>query len=117
MPRKAREYGLSMCSDGFVSGNTVNNTSNAEATKPTDVPPNSPWKLITVSNAAANLDPSRIDPRESATSALPSFIEEIERKTIELALAENRFNKTRTAAQLGITFRALRYKLKKLGID
>ena len=71
----------------------------------------------TVSNAAANLDPSRIDPRESATSALPSFIEEIERKTIELALAENRFNKTRTAAQLGITFRALRYKLKKLGID
>jgi two-component system response regulator PilR (NtrC family) len=63
------------------------------------------------------LDPSKIDPRESATSALPSFIEEIERKTIELALAENRFNKTRTAAQLGITFRALRYKLKKLGID
>jgi two-component system response regulator PilR (NtrC family) len=64
-----------------------------------------------------NLDPSKIDPRESATSALPSFIEEIERKTIELALTENRFNKTRTAAQLGITFRALRYKLKKLGID
>jgi hypothetical protein len=26
-------------------------------------------------------------------------------------------NKTRTAAALGITFRALRYKLKKLGID
>ena len=66
---------------------------------------------------AVNLDPSKIDPRESATSALPSFIEEIERKTIELALTENRFNKTRTAAQLGITFRALRYKLKKLGID
>ena len=63
------------------------------------------------------LDPSKIDPRESSTSALPSFIEEVERKTIELALAENRFNKTRTAAQLGITFRALRYKLKKLGID
>jgi len=64
-----------------------------------------------------DLDPSKIDPRESSTSALPSFIEEVERKTIELALAENRFNKTRTAAQLGITFRALRYKLKKLGID
>jgi two-component system response regulator PilR (NtrC family) len=67
--------------------------------------------------AAISLDPSKIDPRESSTSALPSFIEEVERKTIELALAENRFNKTRTAAQLGITFRALRYKLKKLGID
>ncbi|MDE2406583.1 MAG: sigma-54-dependent Fis family transcriptional regulator [Xanthomonadaceae bacterium] len=68
-------------------------------------------------HVAHSLDPSKIDPRESATSALPSFIEEVERKTIELALADNRFNKTRTAAQLGITFRALRYKLKKLGID
>ncbi|RBC75673.1 hypothetical protein BRM50_18050, partial [Xanthomonas oryzae pv. oryzae] len=26
-------------------------------------------------------------------------------------------NKTKTAAQLGITFRALRYKLKKLGME
>jgi two-component system response regulator PilR (NtrC family) len=67
--------------------------------------------------AAASLDPSRIDPRESATSALPSFIEEIERKAIEQALQDNRYNKTKAAAQLGITFRALRYKLKKLGID
>ena len=67
--------------------------------------------------AAAQLDPSRIDPRESATSALPSFIEEIERKAIEQALTDNRYNKTKAAAQLGITFRALRYKLKKLGIE
>ncbi|TAL91683.1 MAG: hypothetical protein EPN71_11975, partial [Rhodanobacter sp.] len=28
-----------------------------------------------------------------------------------------RYNKTATARKLGITFRALRYKLKKLGID
>jgi two-component system response regulator PilR (NtrC family) len=67
--------------------------------------------------AAAARDPSKIDPRESSTSALPSFIEEIERKAIEQALTDNRYNKTRAAAQLGITFRALRYKLKKLGID
>ena len=53
----------------------------------------------------------------SATSALPSYIEEIERAAIQHALQENRYNKTRTAAALGITFRALRYKLKKLGID
>ena len=36
---------------------------------------------------------------------------------IQKALEENRWNRTRTAAQLGITFRALRYKLKKLGMD
>ena len=39
------------------------------------------------------------------------------RRAIEQALTDNRYNKTRAAAQLGITFRALRYKLKKLGID
>lgn len=49
--------------------------------------------------------------------ALPDAIEQMERTTIEQALAANRYNKTKTAAQLGITFRALRYKLKKLGID
>ena len=66
---------------------------------------------------AAGVDPRTLDPRETATSALPSYIEEIERAAINHALQENRYNKTRTAASLGITFRALRYKLKKLGID
>jgi two-component system response regulator PilR (NtrC family) len=69
------------------------------------------------SAAAAGLDPRTLDPRDTATSALPSYIEEIERAAIQHALQENRYNKTRTAAALGITFRALRYKLKKLGID
>ena len=51
------------------------------------------------------------------SSALPSYIEEIERNAIQQALEDNRYNKTKAAAALGITFRALRYKLKKLGID
>jgi two-component system response regulator PilR (NtrC family) len=67
--------------------------------------------------SSAPRDPRTMDPRESATSALPSFIEEIERAQIQQALVENRYNKTRAASALGITFRALRYKLKKLGIE
>jgi len=66
---------------------------------------------------SAARDPRTMDPRESATSALPSYIEEIERAQIQQALVENRYNKTRAASALGITFRALRYKLKKLGIE
>ena len=62
-------------------------------------------------------DPRTIEPGETAGSALPTFIEEIERAAIQRALQDNRYNKTKAAAQLGITFRALRYKLKKLGID
>ncbi|WP_315388974.1 sigma-54 dependent transcriptional regulator [uncultured Stenotrophomonas sp.] len=53
----------------------------------------------------------------AGSGALPSYIEQMERTAIQKALEENRWNKTKTAAQLGITFRALRYKLKKLGMD
>lgn len=63
------------------------------------------------------LDPRTLNPRDTSTSALPSYIEEIERNAIQQALQEHRYNKTKTAAALGITFRALRYKLKKLGIE
>ncbi len=58
-------------------------------------------------------DPSRI----TTESALPQALEQIEREAILQALQDARYNKTRAAAKLGITFRALRYKLKKLGIN
>ncbi len=51
------------------------------------------------------------------TSALPDALEQIERDTIQKALEACRYNKTKTAAHLGITFRALRYKLKKLEME
>jgi len=54
---------------------------------------------------------------DTASMPLPSYIEDIERSAILQILQEHRYNKTRTAAALGISFRALRYKLKKLGID
>ena len=65
----------------------------------------------------AATDPRQLNPFDTASSRLPEFIEQMERDAIQQALQENRYNKTRTAAALGITFRALRYKLKKLGID
>lgn len=63
---------------------------------------------------AAGAPPIDIDP---AGGPLPNYIEQLERAAIQKALEENRWNKTRAAAQLGITFRALRYKLKKLGME
>ena len=53
----------------------------------------------------------------SQKSALPDALEKIERDTIQKALEACRYNKTKTAAHLGISFRALRYKLKKLEIE
>ncbi len=50
-------------------------------------------------------------------SGLPDTLEKIERDTIQKALEACRYNKTKTAAYLGISFRALRYKLKKLEME
>jgi len=49
--------------------------------------------------------------------SLDDYLERIERATIEKALAQTNQNKTAAAKLLGISFRALRYKLEKLGIE
>lgn len=48
---------------------------------------------------------------------LDAYLENAERQIIQHALNENRWNKTAAAEQLGISFRSMRYRLKKLGID
>jgi two-component system response regulator PilR (NtrC family) len=49
--------------------------------------------------------------------SLDTYIEGIERKMLEDALQKARYNKTRAAELLGISFRSFRYKLKKFGIE
>ena len=48
---------------------------------------------------------------------LEGYLEGIERQVISSALEECRWNKTATAKLLGVSFRSLRYRLKKLGLD
>ncbi len=48
---------------------------------------------------------------------LEDHLEEIERKLIMQALEETRWNRTAAAQRLGLTFRSMRYRLKKLGLD
>jgi two-component system response regulator PilR (NtrC family) len=48
---------------------------------------------------------------------LEGYLEDLEREIISAALEECRWNKTATAKLLGITFRSLRYRQKKLGLD
>jgi two-component system response regulator PilR (NtrC family) len=52
-----------------------------------------------------------------AGASLPEQMEAVERSAIEAALERTRWNKTRAAEQLGMSFRQLRYKIKKLGIE
>jgi len=70
---------------------------------------------VGVAEAVTPIAPAARD--AAADGSLEDYISNIERDTIIKALEESRYNKTATAKKLGITFRALRYKLKKLGID
>jgi two-component system response regulator PilR (NtrC family) len=58
-----------------------------------------------------------LDADSGAEGDLDLYISNLEREAIMKALQESRYNKTAAARKLGITFRAMRYKLKKLGID
>ena len=49
--------------------------------------------------------------------ALGDQLEDVERAAIVKALEQARYNKTAAAKALGMTFRALRYRIKKLGIE
>jgi two-component system response regulator PilR (NtrC family) len=65
--------------------------------------------------AAANevAIPNSVAPGERLGDAL----EDIERDAIVRALEQTRYNKTKAAQLLGMTFRSLRYRIKKLGIE
>lgn len=77
---------------------------------------------LRLSTQAASTQPPQpidedVDDGNGTEGGLDSYISNLEREAIMKALQETRYNKTAAAKKLGITFRAMRYKLKKLGID
>ncbi len=62
---------------------------------------------------AASAEPAEAD----TAPALEPYLDTVEKEAILKALEQTRYNKTAAAKILGITFRALRYRLKKLGLD
>ena len=56
-------------------------------------------------------------PGGDAAGELQSYLDDVERQRILEALEQTRWNKTQAAKRLGISFRALRYRLQKLDID
>ena len=64
---------------------------------------------------AATLDDETREP--DAKWPLQDYLDRVEREAIMEALEKTRYNKTAAAKLLGITFRALRYRLERLGIE
>lgn len=57
------------------------------------------------------------DPSLADVDNLEDYLESIERKLILQALEETRWNRTAAAQRLSLSFRSMRYRLKKLGLE
>ena len=70
--------------------------------------------------ASTSQPPAAQPATESTTGhgdSLESRLQSVERQAIIEALEATRWNRTRAAEKLGLTFRQLRYKIRKLGIE
>ena len=71
-------------------------------------------------NTAAHLSESEQTKQSTfnpSTGTLEDYLETIEKQALQKALEETSWNKTAAAKHLGMTFRSLRYRLKKLGME
>ncbi|MBS0173702.1 MAG: hypothetical protein JSR64_06670, partial [Nitrospira sp.] len=68
-------------------------------------------------SSSSPAEPQSLLPPPSGVSDLEGYLESLEKEAIEKALEACRWNKTAAAEKLGISFRALRYRLKKLGME
>lgn len=62
-------------------------------------------------------DSARNTQEYTGGTPLDDYLESIEKQAILQALEETRWNRTAAAEKLGISFRQMRHRLKKLGID
>jgi two-component system response regulator PilR (NtrC family) len=102
------ERALALCDGGKIG---VDDLQLRAVPRGENAPPLAPEALAQARTQAA-------PPSESAgRHALGDQLEDVERAAIVRALEQARYNKTAAAKALGMTFRALRYRIKKLGIE
>jgi two-component system, NtrC family, response regulator PilR len=107
------ERAFTMCENRRIRAGDLN-LSAARSVPAKASHPVAPGSDAPVSNStAASVDAIEL----AAGESLEEFLEKIERRVITHALETTRWNKTAAAKHLGITFRALRYRLKKLGLE
>ena len=104
------ERAFTLCENNRIRASDLNLT----AARHTSAMP-----VVTPSAAApiALSQEAEIELQLAPGQSLEDFLERIERRLITEALEATRWNKTAAAKNLGITFRALRYRLKKLGLE
>ena len=104
------ERALALCNHGRIEVGDLQ----LRAVPRADAAPQPSAEAIAQMRTAA---PNHPAPETELRPALGDQLEDVERAAIVKALEQARYNKTAAAKALGMTFRALRYRIKKLGIE
>jgi two-component system response regulator PilR (NtrC family) len=105
------ERALALCNDGRIEVGDLQ----LRAVPRTENAPPIPSETLAQMRAATPNKPADVE--TASRPALGDQLEDVERAAIIKALEQARYNKTAAAKALGMTFRALRYRIKKLGIE
>ena len=108
------ERAVAMCEDGQIEAADLG-LGNAEQVR--EAPPRPVQALDGQAGDVVETAAVSRAPALSLDGTLDQVLEEVERQTILNALEQVRWNKTRAAQRLGISFGALRYRMQKLGLD
>ena len=73
--------------------------------------------LVTLDDLQLVDDPAVVNGESFTGETLDDLLNRVEKQSILDALAKTDFNRTAAARLLGITFRSLRYRIERLGID
>jgi two-component system response regulator PilR (NtrC family) len=105
------ERALALCNQGRIEVTDLQ----LRAVPRSDSPPLSPEATAQLRAATTSPQPASVS--SASRGALGDQLDDVERAAIMKALEQARYNKTAAAKALGMTFRALRYRIKKLGIE
>jgi two-component system response regulator PilR (NtrC family) len=76
-----------------------------------------PVEVVPIRTAAHPQPVNTIDGLPGLPCNLPDHLDQVEREIIRRALAKTQFNRTQAADLLGISFRQLRYRMQRLGVN
>lgn len=113
------ERSFTLCEDGLIQADDLLLPEMAESSLRLRPAPLDAEREPPPTDAAPRreFEPRTVPILQPPTGNLEGYLEEIEKAAILRALEATRYNKTAAAEKLGITFRALRYRLKKLGME
>ncbi len=103
------ERAIALCDDGVIQSEDLQLNTNSESEPK---PSSDTDSLVIVDTDSVSTE----EPPQDVES-LETYLEDIEKHVIVEALEATRWNKTAAAKKLGISFRALRYRLKKLDLE